>query len=70
MNVSLTIKYDGSTYNLLRITRCKIIELRQNMCTFAIAACDGVQAAMSLVESLSPTVMHVNTIFIISASNS
>ena len=41
------------------------------MCMLAVDACDGVLAAISLVESFDQTVMHVvNTIFIISVLNS
>ena len=72
VNVFLTINYDDNTYYLLRIIRWKIIERRQNMCTLAVAACvDVMGSRLSLVESFDPAVMHVvNTIFIISVSNS
>ena len=75
VHISLTINYDDNTYYLLRIIRRTVIERRQNLCTLAVAvcACDWVRvrAALSLVESYNPAVMHVvDTIFITSVSNS
>ena len=74
VDISLTINYDDTTYNLLRIIRWKVIEWRQNMCTLAVAACVDVMASgrrCHFVKSLDPAVMFVvNTIFIISVSNS
>ena len=50
-----------------------IIERRQILSSLAVAACDGVRTrvAISLVKSFIPRVVHaVNTVFIISVSNS
>ena len=64
VNVSLTISYDDNTYYLLRITRLKIIERRQNMCTLAVAACvdvmvDRVRVAMvKLVRTPLNNLLH------------